>query len=199
MGGMSSTRWNGVQTRRQVDGSYRIIAPPAWMVEQGQGVYRWPKSGFVVYVDIRPERSPVAALLRFNLGDGMQAAALASTPSNLRVGSRWWWLCPECDRRCLKLYFPPRAVRFACRLCHDLSYESAQASRQRYYELFKASARHVQPRGPQREYLRSVGIRPMTATYFRERCRARLGGFTVAPYEGIPEPLNETKRDTLAE
>lgn len=189
---MSSARWNGIATRRQADGSYRIIAPPAWMIEARAGKYVWPKSGFVVRVDIRPERSPVAALLRFNLGDGMQAARLVSTPSNLR-GLRWWWLCPECDRRCLKLYFPPRAVRFACRICHDLSYESAQSSRQRYYELFKSSAQHVQPRGPQREYLRSVGIRPMTATYFRERLRERIGGFTVAPYEGIPEPL-ETKQ-----
>lgn len=26
----------------------------------------------------------------------------------------------------------------------------------------------------------------MTATYFRERCREHIGGFTVAPYAGIP-------------
>jgi hypothetical protein len=48
------------------------------------------------------------------------------------------------------------------------------------------------------DYLRSIGIRPLTASYFREHDRGRMGFFTVAPYEGIPERLNETKRDALA-
>lgn len=173
MGGMGSGRWNMTPRKRQADGSYRIIAPPAWMVEAGAGVYRWPKSGFFVRVEIGRDGEGADALLRYNLGRGVQNVGLVSTPSNLGVAVRWWWLCPTCYRRCLKLYFPPRADRLACRLCHNLSYESAQASRARYYKLFKP--------GPPR-------LPGLTATRIREAVRERIGGFLVAPYEGRPEP-----------
>lgn len=38
--------------------------------------------------------------------------------------ARWAFVCPECDRRYLKLYFQNRHL--ACRNCHDLTYESCQ-------------------------------------------------------------------------
>jgi hypothetical protein len=37
-------------------------------------------------------------------------------------GLRWWFQCPLCRRRVQKLFLPPRASRFACRHCHNLSY-----------------------------------------------------------------------------
>ena len=166
MGGFGSGRWN--TTRRQADGSFRLPAPPAWMVAAGSGVWRWPK-GFRVFCDIEDG----TAVLRYPAGRGVQRVGLESTPANLG-GVRWWWLCPACYRRCLKLYFPPRAERLACRLCHNLSYESAQASRARYYKLFKP--------GPPR-------LPGLTATRIREAVRERIGGFLVAPFEGRPEPL----------
>ncbi len=181
MGGFGSGRWNDKPTRRQADGSFRLPAPPAWMVAEGSGVWRWPK-GFRVFCDIEDG----AAVLRYPAGRGVQRVGLESTPANLG-GVRWWWLCPYCPRRCRKLYLPPRSNFFACRICHDLSYESAQSSRASYYELFKSSARHCRLDCQQASYLRSIGIRPLTATYFRERIRAGIGGFTVAPYEGAPE------------
>jgi len=39
-------------------------------------------------------------------------------------GQRRWWLCPRCGRRCAALYGGPR---FYCRLCHGLTYRSAQS------------------------------------------------------------------------
>jgi hypothetical protein len=174
--------------KRQADGSYRLSAPPAWMVDAGRGVYVFCGGKFAVWCYVRREGRTADVILRYPLAPGRQVVALVATPSNLR-GSRWWWLCPNCSRRCLKLYYPPCGYAFACRVCHNLSYESAQSSRARYYELFKASARQCRLDGPQDAYLRSIGIRPVTATYFRERCRAGIGGFTVAPYEGSPERL----------
>jgi hypothetical protein len=58
-------------------------------------------------------------------------------------------------------------------LCHNLSYESAQSSRALYYGLFKPD----------------VSLPGYTATRIREAVREGMGGFTVAPYEGVPESL----------
>ena len=192
MGGFGSGRWGGARPRRQADGSLRLPAPPAWMVAAGSGLWRWPK-GFRVFCDIEDG----AAVLRYPAGRGFLCVGLESTPANLG-GSRYWWRCPDCSRRSLKLYLPSRSDSFACRVCHDLSYESAQASRSGYYELFKSSARQFY-RGPQGAYLRRV-CGPVTATHFREGIRAGMGGFTVAPFEGKPEryPANETQRDAVA-
>ena len=41
-------------------------------------------------------------------------------------GSSWWFHCPACNRRCLKLYRPPGAYWFYCRRCHGLAYISSQ-------------------------------------------------------------------------
>jgi hypothetical protein len=43
-------------------------------------------------------------------------------------GRRWWFLCPACGRRAGKLYLPPNEQRFACRLCHGLTYKSSQTA-----------------------------------------------------------------------
>jgi len=52
-------------------------------------------------------------------------ASLEATPCNYG-GVRWWFHCPECDRRVRKLYMPPDGRRFLCRHCHDLTYAKAQ-------------------------------------------------------------------------
>jgi hypothetical protein len=47
------------------------------------------------------------------------------TPCNYG-GARPWWSCPQCDRRCVIVY--ARGARpFMCRLCADLTYETAQS------------------------------------------------------------------------
>lgn len=49
-------------------------------------------------------------------------------PTLLRFGGvRWWFQCPECMKRCVKLYKPPDAV-FRCRQCHNLTYRSCNQS-----------------------------------------------------------------------
>jgi hypothetical protein len=52
-----------------------------------------------------------------------QEQTIALTTSRLvSVGRRWWFACPGCGRRAGKLYLPPDARRFGCRLCHRLAY-----------------------------------------------------------------------------
>ncbi len=47
-------------------------------------------------------------------------------------GRRFWLRCPivkdgtPCHRRVGKLYLPPGARNFGCRICYDLTYESCQ-------------------------------------------------------------------------
>jgi hypothetical protein len=47
-------------------------------------------------------------------------------------GLRWWFVCPlvvrgcPCERRVGKLYLRPGGRYFGCRICHDLTYHSAQ-------------------------------------------------------------------------
>ena len=58
-------------------------------------------------------------------------------------GVRWWFVCPlnanglGCGRRCGKLYLPPGGRYFGCRLCYDLTYESAQEAHKfdRFYAM----------------------------------------------------------------
>jgi hypothetical protein len=59
---------------------------------------------------------------------------LASTRPNFG-GCRWWFCCPSvdkagpCGRRVTKLYYHGGTDRFACRVCHRLTYRSCQQTR----------------------------------------------------------------------
>lgn len=64
---------------------------------------------------------------------------VVATPCNYG-GERWWYTCPlvvngrSCSRRCRIVYMPPGAQYFGCRECHQLTYESRQRHRERFYE-----------------------------------------------------------------
>lgn len=58
---------------------------------------------------------------------------VAMLPTRAQFGGwRWWFRCPlitngiACKRRVGKLYLPPGAKYFGCRICHRLSYRSSQ-------------------------------------------------------------------------
>jgi len=51
-------------------------------------------------------------------------------------GPRWGFRCPVCNRPCRKIYLPPGNNRFACRICHGLTYASCQASH-KYDAMFR--------------------------------------------------------------
>ena len=62
---------------------------------------------------------------------------IESTPCNYG-GMRWWFFCPACDRRCRILYLPSDEIYFACRICHNLTYESQQEGKDKLWPLFAA-------------------------------------------------------------
>lgn len=67
---------------------------------------------------------------------------VVSTPCTFG-GKRWWYICPlvlngdPCHRRCRIVYLPPRSKYFGCRKCHQLTYESRQRHREKFYEEFE--------------------------------------------------------------
>jgi hypothetical protein len=56
-------------------------------------------------------------------------------------GRRFWFRCPvvrdgkPCGKLAGRLYLPPEEQVFACRICHNLTYKSAQQHDQRKYDL----------------------------------------------------------------
>lgn len=50
---------------------------------------------------------------------------------------RHWLKCPYCGKRSVKLYRPQYSKRFACRVCHNLTYRSAQKHDARLDRLLK--------------------------------------------------------------
>jgi len=57
-----------------------------------------------------------------------EGLGITKTRTNF-AGSRYWWLCPGCQRRCGVLYIPPGTYRFRCRKCYNLTYRSSNLSR----------------------------------------------------------------------
>ncbi len=65
-----------------------------------------------------------------------QPIALEQLPYPVGGGWRWLFRCPltrdgqNCRRRCGKLWLPPGARYFGCRLCYRLTYTSSQENHQ---------------------------------------------------------------------
>jgi hypothetical protein len=170
MGGFGSTRWDGVRTRRQAESCLALTAPRSEVLDRCGGFYRWPRYGLT----LRYSFSPMAGgggWMRLHGYGYAQTIQIEETRANLG-GLRYWFRCPWCGRRAFKLYDPPRFRRFLCRVCHNLSYESAQASGATYYELFKTCARQA----------------GCTSTLMREAIRAGIGGYVIAGLIGEPIP-----------
>ena len=70
------------------------------------------------------------ATLRYDIGSltcatGPQNETVALTTTPCRFGGRrWWWRCPETDRRCAKVLLPNGGRRFLSRAAYDLAYAS---------------------------------------------------------------------------
>jgi hypothetical protein len=140
MGGLGSGRRPQYDKKRTVEESLVIsigrIHNRRRSLESGILSWRWGYGhrshvGFITnWLDYIP-----SVTLLYRRRDGMDVEStilLLLTPTRFN-GRRWWFLCPLCDRRGImcarrvsKLYLPPRARRFGCRLCHNLTYRSCQ-------------------------------------------------------------------------
>jgi hypothetical protein len=86
---------------------------------------------------------PIPVDYHFNVGDGASEPTImfhyrwrgeAFQSPRIRLdktrtnfdGWRWWFCCPQCDRRVGNLYLPAGWLGFACRTCHGLTYRSSQ-------------------------------------------------------------------------
>lgn len=125
MGGSGSGRWGGRQRceycvaidvrdwqrRRLLDnvgGGFQCH----WSLGEGRACSVW------VNVQLH------GLMLSF-ASDSGESVELARTPCHYG-GTRPWFLCPDCHRRCAKLFL--RRGRFLCRVCHRLGYVSQLAA-----------------------------------------------------------------------
>ncbi len=145
-------RWRGKHTRWRVESCLSISTKRprrgAAMPVEASGVWHWQRYNVIVRYTLRRTQSTVeessrTALLglRFNR-DGIDIAQqirLTTTKPNYG-GERWWFTCPRCLRRTPQLHLANNSYRFACRVCQDLSYESAQTSRGRSQSFFRLVA-----------------------------------------------------------
>ena len=117
-----------------------LCAPRATspLFESPRGFFLWQRSGCVISYEVSGEGSEWRTLELSYSGVRQRVELEATRP--FYGGLRWWWRCPNCGVRAVKLYLPPRCYLFKCRVCHDLSYESAQNSGAFYYRLFKMDA-----------------------------------------------------------
>ena len=73
---------------------------------------------------------------------------VVSTPCHYG-GKRWWFICPRvidgrsCQKRCRIIYLPPTSEYFGCRECSQLTYESRQKHRDKFYEGFEKPLREI--------------------------------------------------------
>lgn len=143
MGGYNSGRWHWHTPKTTVEQCRKVRVSDygksrlAERFEAGEPVY-YNESGPVVYADLLIDRVFADLMLakgetpadkpRRNRQAG-QHFYITRTACNYG-GWRYWLLCPGCERRCMMLYQPPGDDRFRCRVCHDLSYTSAQTAHQ---------------------------------------------------------------------
>jgi hypothetical protein len=64
-------------------------------------------------------------------------------------GERSWFACPSCRRRVGVLYRPAAGDDWACRVCHRLTYRSAQEAHhdERLWRAFDRIERHLEAHG----------------------------------------------------
>ena len=151
MGGFGSGRWHGYKKRVTVEDCLILdIADIADFVISGI-MGNGPESGLIncskdsstghrgkirYSIEIRDDDSQICRL-RYRIGVG-SSRKFVDIPILLQTsypnfgGCRWWFSCPlevdgvPCNRRARTLYLPLDRDYFACRVCHDLTYECCQ-------------------------------------------------------------------------
>jgi hypothetical protein len=136
----------------QRNGFLSLAADVAWQIE-------WTRDGepcsSIGYVLAKQGALPVSMRLLYTTTNPTAnrdpkacdySVSITTTHCNYG-GVRLWFICPgwkngvACRRRSRKLYLSPRGHVFACRACHELTYESTQKSGGLFYELISRPMR----------------------------------------------------------
>ena len=135
MGGSGSTRWGSHTKKRTAEeclvldvnslvkhhiGRENMIQPFWCSGNVGQRFY-------FEFINLEGDGPALILESSLNASSDAQQITFISTPGT-RGGLRWWFRCPRCKRRVAKLYVPADGISFACRLCHALTYTSAQTA-----------------------------------------------------------------------
>ena len=142
---MGSTRWGSHIKRTTVEDSLTLalgqMARAGHLVAGNSGRVSWSrgeKEIASIRYRVRPEDGGLVLVLQYTCTTRGAAGRDVAVPVSLETqpmrfgGVRWWGRCPlavggrPCQRRVCKLYLPPESSLFGCRVCHGLTYASAQ-------------------------------------------------------------------------
>ena len=118
-----------------------MLGPDLLTLKGMQWKYRSGSSEIMIFTQTGPTSGKLGLRYGFGSDPGhpeVYDVAVATTRPHFG-GLRWWLICPQCGRRCGKLYLPSGARRFACRLCHNLTYTSSQEHDKRL-DVFKRAS-----------------------------------------------------------
>jgi hypothetical protein len=132
MGGFLSTRWGDHHKRGVVEECRLVIDAHEVARQGGRRTDRfWDGQRLLpIYYCIEevPEDADSMQVAIDLAGRAeIQVARLESTHPHFG-GVRWWFSCPQCARRCRKLYLPRGQWDLGCRSCHNLTYTSSQTA-----------------------------------------------------------------------
>ncbi len=109
----------------------QVVASVSYRLEEGGDGSKGLRFMYTITDNVTGERKDYSYII-----------PVISTPCNFG-GKRWWYICQlvvngePCRRRCRIVYLPPRSKYFGCRKCHQLTYESRQRHREKFYEEFE--------------------------------------------------------------
>jgi hypothetical protein len=150
MGGLGSSRWGAYRKAEVVENCEVLdlfeLAGDSGFCAGVKGVieWRWGLRVSSVGYEVRGGQDSLYLVLRYSMARTAEEIdlpiRLQTTPANFG-GVRWWGRCPlqrgneACNRLVRKLYGPPFASYFGCRICHSLTYLSAQEHNNRFDRL----------------------------------------------------------------
>jgi hypothetical protein len=193
MGGFNSGRWHWYTPRTTVESTYslsvgkliRLLSDRDALTHIAQSersvTYSWyqgeRKTGSigVSFCNFTGNSPHFLLTYAVNSTNKTERVYLNSTAQNLG-GSRWWFTCPDCSRRCGSIYLSGSCAHFACRVCHRLTYSSVQTAHnydrgifaelgklimleKRYGNIINRLSRcHFQSKNYHRQWLRLEGL-----------------------------------------
>lgn len=143
MGGWGSNRWGSHQRKTGTDECYKVsitdltgscLAPLPDGYERLTGSINIGNTSKIGFLCKKDNSAPGGLLfsLYYLVSGGGQPEEIITTKVMLdrtEQPRRYWFLCPDCNKRVGVLFMPYNARRFKCRHCHKLQYASAQNKR----------------------------------------------------------------------